>query len=164
MCLVYLCSLQDSGDTVFCNSIYCVWLIFVKAKVNIHLVLRLCLLHIYLSSYLERSFEAVLGSSVFLGDETRGRKHYSRFTLSLMVSASERDSSGTSSGSYCIPDSRSLTISRIHSFTMAGLNLEDRSMGRYKTGNWLPQAPVAAVHQTIFVWLREFTKRIEIFK
>lgn len=50
---------------------------------------------------------------------------HSLFTLSFTESASERVSSGTSSGLYCTPDSRSLTISRIHSFTTAGLNLQD---------------------------------------
>lgn len=50
---------------------------------------------------------------------------HSLFTLSLTESARERVSSGTSSGLYCTPDSRSLTISRIHSFTTADLNLQD---------------------------------------
>lgn len=73
----------------------------------------------------------------------RRKRHHSLFTLSLMQSASDRESSGTSSGSYRIPDSRSLTISRIHSFTTAGLNLEDFTVSN-KAGSYLQ--PVSTGH------------------
>lgn len=84
----------------------------------------------------------------------KAKSNHSLFTLSLMQSARERDNSETCSGSYCTPDNRSLTISRMHSFTTAGLNLQD-SAGSNKEGQ---KCEITAVCQQLTSTLSLFNK------